>query len=75
MPKLTRWLKASKEVPVFSHELSEKLSEMNVTFAGFSNTLVQNFHVNPKNKEKAVRLLEENGYKVEEIEQEPIITA
>ncbi|MBL8027713.1 MAG: hypothetical protein JNL74_14925 [Fibrobacteres bacterium] len=69
MPKLSRWLKVSKDIPVFSHELSKQLSAMNVTFAGGEHTITQNVHVNSENKEKAIRLLEEDGFKIEEVDQ------
>ena len=69
MPKLMRWLRVHKEFPIFPPELAKKLSEMNVTLAGGSHTVTQNLHVNSHNKEETVRLLEEHGYTIEEVEQ------
>ena len=69
MPKLRRWLRVHKDVPTFPPELANKLAEMDVAMAGGSHTISQNLHVNSHNKEEAIRLLEEHGYIVEEIEE------
>lgn len=66
MPKLNRWIKATKKVPVFSHDLVESLTSLGVALAGGEFTIEQTLHVNPHNREKVIALLLENGYEVHE---------
>lgn len=72
MPKLKRWLKAKKNVQVFSRELLNELTRLNVSLAGSDHEISQTIHVNSKNREAVIELLEKNGYEVEDIEQDPV---
>lgn len=68
MPKLKRWIVASKQLPVFPEELIKTLTEYGVGLAGSDTLVSQTMHVNAKNREQVIALLEKNGYSVKDIE-------
>jgi hypothetical protein len=71
MPKLHRWLKARKFLPVFSHQLQDELTALGVNMAGSDHEISETICVNAKNRETVIALLEQHGFIVEDIEHDP----
>jgi hypothetical protein len=71
MPKLKRWLKAKRTLPVFSHELQKALTQLGVNMAGSDHEISETICVNAQNRETVITLLERHGFVVEDIEHDP----
>ena len=67
MPKLERWIVASKMVPVFDHETLASLVSLGGTIGGGWSQVHQHVNVNVNNKEKIEELLRSRGYDVSNV--------
>jgi len=64
MPKLDRWIVASKMVEVFDRDTLKTLVQLGGQFGGGWCQVHQHICVNARNKEKIETLLAEKGYTV-----------
>ncbi len=72
MPKLHRWLKAKKLLPVFSRALEDELTRLGVNIAGIDREISETVCVNAHNREAVIALLERHGFIVEDVEHDPV---
>lgn len=64
MPKLERWIVASKMVPVFDHETLKDIISLGGGIGGGWSQVHQHINVNADNKEKIEDLLRSRGYEI-----------
>jgi hypothetical protein len=64
MPKLHRWLIASKTVDVFDHETLETIESLGGHVCGGWGEIHQHICVNKDNKERIEALLEAQGFSI-----------
>ena len=64
MPKIDRWIIASKEVPVLSADIIKQIEELDGQIGGGWHEVHQHISVNPCNKEEIEALLQAAGFEV-----------
>jgi len=67
MPKLERWIVASKMVPIFDQETLKEIVALGATIGGGWSQVHQHINVNSDNKEKIEELLQSRGYEVSNV--------
>jgi len=67
MPKLERWIIASKMVPVLDHETLMQVVSLGGSIGGGWSQIHQHINVNAENKEKIEELLQSRGYEVSNV--------
>ena len=67
MPKMERWIVASKMVPVFDHDTLKQIVALGGTIGGGWSQVHQHLNVNVDNKEKIEELLQSRGYEVSNV--------
>jgi hypothetical protein len=67
MPKLERWIVASKMVPVLDRETLKEVIELGGSIGGGWSQVHQHINVNADNKEKIEKLLFSRGYDVSDV--------
>jgi hypothetical protein len=72
MPKLERWIVASKMIPVFDQETLHSIVALGATIGGGWSQVHQHVNVNVDNKEKIEELLRSRGYQVSDVSDQQV---